>query len=421
MRFSPKPKVLAIMPGIIPSTELWVIKPLLGLERNGMINTRITLEWLAREKDLDWADVVVFCRNQEPVYAHWLEICNARGLPFIYDLDDNFFLIPEDYDFKTGFNSEQIDMVRQYLCDASLVRVYSERMVHVVKPWNTSVQLVDSTLDWELIQAPSRDSQRVRLVYATSRVNDRLAALFMPALRRFLREYSDQVEMHFWGYNPPEMRSFSNVFFKPLILNYNRYLREFSRTGFDIGLAPLLDDEFHNSKANTKFREYGASQVAGVYSNAELFRNCVKSQRTGLLVENTEESWYQALKQLVENPTLRRQIQVAALNEVRANYSEEHFEEVWLDQILNLKHLDSMDRASGIYPLQENKELAQHQTDGIDITSASSTSLKAQFHFQITKAFDMLRRKNLSVFFQRTWMKLEQVWLLGRIRWFKRL
>jgi len=449
---TPKPKVLAILPGIIPSTELLVIKPLLGLERSGCIDARVTLEWMAREKDLDWADVVVFSRNQEPVYSRWLQACEVRGLPLIYDLDDNFFVIPDDYDFKTGFNQEQIEMVRQYLRKASLVRVYSQRMVQVTQAMNSTVRFVRSTLDWSLIRTPDRSSKRVRVVYATSRVDDRLAALFMPALKRFLSDYAGQVEMHFWGFNPPEMRGLPNVFFKPLVLNYDRYLQDFSRAGFDIGLAPLLDDDFHNSKTNTKYREYGAARVAGIYSSTELYRESVQPDGTGLLVENTEEAWYAALVRLLKDPGLRENIQTAAYEDVRANYSEENFEKVWLEHILwainnvlpgmtfvipgrtpgrcasEAKQSPTTSEAKQSPTTSEAKQSPVEDTTeeeegllrpgGLAMTKSGRM---AQIRFQMTKAIHVLRHKNFSTFLQRTQMKLEQVWLLVRIRWFKRL
>ena len=96
-----------------------------------------------------------------------------------------------------------------------------------------------------------------------------------------------------------------NVRHHGLIYGYDRYLRRFSRAGYDIGLAPLPDDVFHRSKSNNKFREYGASRVAGIYSHNDAYSNCVEHEVSGLLVSNDAGHWYDALERLIEDEALR--------------------------------------------------------------------------------------------------------------------
>ena len=81
-----------------------------------------------------------------------------------------------------------------------------------------------------------------------------------------------------------------NVHHHGLICRYDRYLRRFSRGGYDIGLAPLPDDAFYRSKTNNKFREYGASGIAGIYSHNEVYAHCVEHEVSGLLVANETEA-----------------------------------------------------------------------------------------------------------------------------------
>jgi hypothetical protein len=87
-----KPKILAVLPGLIPSTIIGVVTPLLDLHRAKIITARIVLEKTVREKDIEWSDLVVLCRNIDPLVARWFLYLPKYNKPYIYDIDDNFFL-----------------------------------------------------------------------------------------------------------------------------------------------------------------------------------------------------------------------------------------------------------------------------------------------------------------------------------------
>ena len=147
-------------------------------------------------------------------------------------------------------------------------------------------------------------------------------------------EEGPRIEAHFWGPRPPAELPAARH--HAVVHDYDRFLRRFSAAGFEIGLAPLADDVFHRSKTNTKFREYGACGIAGVYSDVEVYSACVRHAETGLLVVNEMEAWYRALRQLVDDADLRRKIQRQARVEIEERYSQERFEAVFLRQIEQL-------------------------------------------------------------------------------------
>jgi glycosyltransferase involved in cell wall biosynthesis len=315
-----------------PSTVVSVVKPFIQLHRAGYISARITLESLVNRRDIDKADLVAFCRNTEPRYAHLLDLVTHRDIPFIYELDDNFFEIPLDSEFGQYYRApERLALVTDYMGRADLVRVYSEPLHERARTLNSRVEKVVGPVDLRLVAPPplGSDRTRIRLVYATSRSADELADIFVPALTRVLEDYAGQVEAHFWGFNPPTLRDFRDVYFQPVILNYDHFLRKFSRAGFDIGLAPLLDNIFYCSKTNNKFREYGACRVAGIYSNVDVYSSCVVHEETGLLVPNQPEAWYNALVRLIEDCDLRDEIKNRAREYVQRHYSQKNFEQVW--------------------------------------------------------------------------------------------
>lgn len=331
-----KIKVLAILPGLIPSTIIDVVNPLSYLHKVGRVEIRITIETLVKKRDLDWCDIVILCRNMQLETADWFIYLQNRGVPYIYDLDDNFFEARKDPVLGSYFGEpSRFQVFQNYIKHASLVRAYSTRTQRSVFDLNSCVEEVKSPIAWDYILPVKnkRMNSEVNIVYSTSRSQDYLADIFKPALVRVLEKYSSRVTVHFLGYNPPEFKKFNNVKFQPIIFDYEKFLKNFSRAGYDIGLAPLLNDEFHLSKTNNKFREYAASHIAGIYSNVEVYSNCVAQNRTGILVENDSSQWFDVIEMLIEKMDIRVELQKRAYEQVRAAYSQTHFAEVWFQQI----------------------------------------------------------------------------------------
>jgi glycosyltransferase involved in cell wall biosynthesis len=253
----------------------------------------------------------------------------ALGKPYIYDLDDNFFEIslnlPEGIYHRAP---ERIMQLETYIRSAGLVRVYSLTLETRVKQYTTKVKLLQAPVNLSSIPLtpPVRNSRKVRIVFSTSRtIEDELSEIFVQDLKRVLSEYPNEVEAHFWGYMPKSLRGIPSVKFHRFIANYSKYLRTFYSSGYDIGLAPMKDDVFHNSKTNNKFREYGACWVAGIYSNSEVYADCVQDGVTGLLVSNKQGAWYEALKRLILDEQLRYDIQNNARSFVERQYGLDLF------------------------------------------------------------------------------------------------
>ncbi len=337
---SAPPRVLAVLPGLIPSTIISIVKPLTSLHRLGKVVADIGLEYLISRARVARANVIVFCRNMEPAHNSALRWAIELGKPIIYDLDDNLFETPLSAAWPAPLSSpERMTQLHEYVEKATQVRVYSEQLGDKVREINTNVERVDGPLDWSLVPTvPLRRDPRapVRIVYATSRIHDDLADLFLDDVERLLAKYRGGVELHFWGYRSDRLARHPSVRHSNYIANYDRFFHKFSRSGYDIGLAPLRDDAFHLSKSNNKFREYAACRIAGIYSAVRVYSECVEHGVTGWLVDNRPGAWYDAMVRLVEDADLRHRIQAQAQDYARRRYGMDKFCAVWLAQILSL-------------------------------------------------------------------------------------
>ncbi len=334
------PNVLAIVPSLIASCQINVLKPLKVLASQGRIKFRWKLESRASLSDVHWADVVIFCRNTEPAYGHLLNEAVCTSKPIIYDLDDNFWDIPHDTDPEIARYHRlppRLHQLEQYLQLSTFVRVYSPVLGDRVREFSKNVKLLRAGFDFSLVakrRTPAND--KVRIVYATSRVVDDQYYEFLEGIIHVLDKYADRVSLTIWGCQPSELAGRKGVELMPLLPSYERFLREFYRQGFDIGLAPLPNTLFHRSKNNTKFRDYGACRVAGIYSDVDVYSSCIQDGRTGVLVQNNPESWANGMSRLIEDRALIENIKRDAYEQVYKEYRQELVEEEWMAEINEL-------------------------------------------------------------------------------------
>lgn len=332
---SSRPAVLAVLPGLIPSTLIGVVKPLLLLHQRGELELTVIPEQLATQRGVVRCDLLVFARNCEPRFCLALDLARRLRIPYVYDLDDDLFNVPAST--KVGVyheSSERRALLIEYLRGAALVRTYAGTLAERLRLYAERIDVVRPSFDLSLIPSspPSRRSQ-IRVVYATSRAEDELASMFLPAIRRLTKEAHGRVTFTHWGGAPDERlasREFGTI---PFDKDYDRFVRRLYREAFDIGLAPLSNDEFHRSKTNTKFRDYGGCWVAGVYSDVEVYSSCVEDGITGLLVGDSEQEWYWAIRRLVEDDTQRLDIQRLARRAVVENYSVASAAQAWNREI----------------------------------------------------------------------------------------
>jgi glycosyltransferase involved in cell wall biosynthesis len=87
----------------------------------------------------------------------------------------------------------------------------------------------------------------------------------------------------------------------------------------EIGIAPLVDNRFNQSKSNLKFVEYSVIGMPTVASRVAPYENAIEDGKNGFLVSSPEE-WYLALKGLLGNETNRKSI----LTEARKYVAENH-------------------------------------------------------------------------------------------------
>lgn len=88
----------------------------------------------------------------------------------------------------------------------------------------------------------------------------------------------------------------------------------------DIGLMPLVDNEFQRGKCGLKLLQYMAAAVPAVATPIGVNRQIIRHGQTGLLAESQQE-WSEALEALIGDAALRRRLGLAGRAVCASKYS----------------------------------------------------------------------------------------------------
>lgn len=345
-----KPRILAVLPSMLPTAMIYVVRPLTELARKGKLEFTTVIESQATKEQLAGWDIAVYVRNSGSRFNSVFEELKALQTKIIYEVDDNLWEVPENNPSKMYHLDEQMRQVEHYLRNVDLVKVYNPLVEDLIlKFFNRKVFRALAGIDLSLAPsvALSKTHETIQLVYATARGGaDELFELILPDLRQALIDFKDKIELVLWKNNHPDLVDLPNVRVLPVEGDYEKFMKEFCSAGYEIGLAPMIDSLFYNSKTNTKFRDYGLARIAGIYSRSLIY-STVEDGVTGLVVNTGEGQWYRAIQQLVEDPALRMSIQENAYSYVYEHYRQELMEEEWLaviDQLMgNNNHTEDPD------------------------------------------------------------------------------
>ena len=285
-----------------------------------------------RLEDLPWADVVVTQRGfPRPNMGALLERILAAGKPVVYEIDDCLPEVP-DYLGKPYYRewgpgilawAAAVDAVT--VSTPALAEYFTGRAKRVFVLRN---YLSDRIHSPGLHAAKSSDD-RIEIGFVGSPDHRISLAPVAAALRRVL-ERRPEVRLTFVGGAPEGFTAGERVRLLPPDWNYDEFPARLARLGFDIALAPMVDDRFSSFKSNLKYLDNGALGIPGVFSRVRAY-DTVRDGETGLLCDASPDAWEAAIERLCADAALRRRIGEAARADVRGNWMVSSHAHLWTE------------------------------------------------------------------------------------------
>ncbi len=307
--------VLLIYRTMIPSIRLCGHSQLAVLADEGLIEYRAVQEMKLKKKDLSWADVVVLGRTDSWYECRLADALFKAGKMLLYILDDDLLNIPPEVSSAAYYARKD-------------TQAYIRGMIGMSdgilspSPLLLEKYAVDGRKGF-LLEEPainpvtysSRDPEApVKIGFAGSidRVGD-LETILGGALRRIKQEYNDRVAFEFFGAIPSFADELGATCYD-YTDSYEEYRGVLNLLEWDIGLAPMPDTAFHACKHYNKFVEYAAAGIAGIFSDVSPYSRLTDFQDCVILCDNSEQSWFEAISLLIDNPEGREMVRENACN-----------------------------------------------------------------------------------------------------------
>lgn len=270
-------------------------------------------------RDMEGYDVVIAQRFN---YHRGLQVWRRARTPFnrlVYETDDDIFTVtPENWAAYQLYSDPEVQDAIMHSAETSdLITVTTPHLAQVMRErsGNASVAVLPNCVPGWVLDLPRDDSRRLCIGWAGGASHGADIGITAGPARRFLKRFPDwDFRLHGTDYRPTighERTLFASWI--AIVKEPEAYYRAID---FDIGLCPLADSEFNNSKSNIKAVEYAARGIPVIASDCEPYRGFVQHGVNGFLVRY-EHEWLKYLSELAADDGLREQMGAAARESAR--------------------------------------------------------------------------------------------------------
>lgn len=251
--------------------------------------------------------------------------------PLIVDLDDNYFTVrPDQPGYKYYYpGSQKRAILSAYFACANGFMFSTQPLLNWHKKYLKEVYDMKKPMfvcpnfnDLDEFLPPAKKKKNVVIGWQGSTTHMSDLKLILPAIIEIMQK-NKKVEFEILGGlesaqakelfadTPDDLMKRVDV--RPGTPSWEDYPKLLSEQRWDIGLAPLIDDEFNRNKSHIKWLEYATQGIPCVASKTyPYFRDINKTKtiihgETGFLCE-THEEWVKNLQALIDDIKLREQI-----------------------------------------------------------------------------------------------------------------
>ncbi len=261
----------------------------------------------------------------------------------VQDFDDNMLVIREDqpahrFGYREGgqkraYCASMLSLVDAVIVSTEPLKDYFEKFCkdmfgHLEDYKDPDIHIYPNysdVADWDGIPNAARDPEKVVIGWAGSITHDSDLKMMMPALGRVVEKHSNVHVELLGGIVPGKLAEFTKGWSKDAKKRvqmkfgcqaWDKYPALMKEQAWDIGIAPLVDDEFNKGKSHIKWMEYAMCGTPCVASDVYPYSMNIPAD-CGMLT--AEDQWEDNLTYLVENADARKVMATNAYDHIASN------------------------------------------------------------------------------------------------------
>ena len=174
-------------------------------------------------------------------------------------------------------------------------------------------------LSLDALKNAKKDKNKVRIGYLSGSITHNPDfEMIKPALIKIMDEF-ENVELVVMGHLdlPKDLKRFKDRIIRQPFESWEKLPAVIA--DLDINLAPIEETIFNEAKSENKWTEAALCRVTTVASDFGIFKEVITDGKTGILCKTGEE-WYEKLKMVIEDASLRNNIGENAYKKVMKEY-----------------------------------------------------------------------------------------------------
>lgn len=315
------------------------------------------------------SDVIVFSRPSTDTWFKFIKTCRKLGKVVVTDYDDDPFntspmnpyyqyvgIEPVLYKWADGteewlWSEEMVsptgkrifdieanihyrDMFRLSFKKSDLVTCTTDILKEEFLKINSNVSVLPNCIDPKFFPTEQEFVKKeIRIGWQGGASHYEDLYMVRPAIVKILKKHKNVKFVYFGDFRfmglfkdaPQEQIEYHSW------VQHHAYPYKLGTMNMDIGLCPLVDNQFNRNKSAIKHFEYANMGMATIASDMPPYSPVIVNNETGILVSEDDGAWFDAMDSLIMDKSKMTNMAKQAKDDVILNHNIESKSHLWIE------------------------------------------------------------------------------------------